>query len=467
MPRTLRAGRNPEFVFPKMEKKKLYNLLVSGNDGSWDGETYNFARSRFLEYTDKEISSRFETLNSSQIAALKALPCLFVYEGLASAAKVGWLKDVTVDRRNVGVTFVLDDRFAPIPILDVGGLEEMLGFERWERNRTHWAVKEVDLFKLLRELNHQTPLDEEPPTPGPSVVELPPEAPTVSATVDSVSTFVGSVLGLDSGGAQMFYRGHSNRSYKLAPTLFRKDEKGIPRHLESEQQMYRELMVSNSRDFHEDLNTLDRLVRMQHFGLPTRLLDITSNPLIALYFACAGGQASVKNGVHQEETQGEVVIFRIQPQRLKYFDSDTASCIANLARLTQAEKDAIDYEIEDTEKFNEQREMKRLLHFIKGEKPYFEPRILRSDLKSVICVKSKLSNDRISSQSGAFLLFGQEAEFLEDGMPDIGITVERVAVSSKTRILKELDQLNINESSVFPHIEKSARYIAGKFSRSD
>lgn len=449
-----------------MESKKLYNLFVTGRDGAWDSATYTFDRSRFLEYTDEDISSRFESLDSSQIAALKALPCLFVYEGFAKPARVGWLKEVELlDRRLIDITFVLDDRFPPLPLLDIGGLPERLRFERWEKNRTHWAVKDVDLFKVLREFNPQVPADEEPPASGPSVAELPPEAPVVLSTVGSVSGFIESVLGLDNRGAQMFYRGHSHGAYKLAPTLFRKDAKGVPRHLESEQQMYRELMVSNSRDFHEDINTLDRLVRMQHFGLPTRLLDITSNPLIALYFACKRGQASVKDGVPQEEVPGEVVIFRIQPERLKYFDSDTASCMANLARLTQAEKDSINYEIEDLTEFNKQREIQRLLHFIKGEKPYFEPRILPADLKSVICVKSKLSNDRISSQSGAFLLFGQEAEFREDGMPEIGIAVERVAVSNKAHILKELDQLNINESTVFPYIEKSAQYIAGKFSR--
>ena len=60
------------------------------------------------------------------------------------------------------------------------------------------------------------------------------------------------------------------------------------------------------------------LVRMQHYDLPTRLLDITTNPLIALYFACADGV----------DYDGEVIIFQLPLARVRYFDSDTVSCLS-------------------------------------------------------------------------------------------------------------------------------------------
>jgi len=230
-----------------------------------------------------------------------------------------------------------------------------------------------------------------------------------------------------------------------------KDDRGNFIYRDAEDRMYRELLVSNSIDFHGDVYTLDRLVRMQHYSLPTRLLDISFNPLIALYFACRSNP----------DDEGEVIVFSMEQSRIKYFDSHTASCIANLTRLPQDSKESIDYSSNDVRKFNGQPAVKRLLHFVKEEKPFFEGRLDPRHLRSVLCVKGKHTNSRIAFQSGAFLLFGHDATLDEGGTPDISI--QRIGVSNKRNVLAQLDQLNINESTVFPYIESSAKYIASKF----
>lgn len=74
--------------------------------------------------------------------------------------------------------------------------------------------------------------------------------------------------------------------------------------------------------------------------------------------------------------------------------------------------------------------------------------------------QGKHSNSRIAFQSGAFLLFGQDAT-LDEGVQRFRSSA--LAVSNKRNVLKQLDQLNINESTVFPYIENSAKYIATKF----
>jgi len=260
---------------------------------------------------------------------------------------------------------------------------------------------------------------------------------------------------------EVFYRGHSNREkYKLEPSLFRKNEVGNYLYRDNEHILYRELLIANPADFSEDEYTLDRLVRMQHYSLPTRLLDITSNPLIALYFACKSGQGRMdEKGKLKDELEGEVIQFSIRREQIKYFDSDAVSCIANLARLPKNGKDNIDF---SGMNFNEQLSIKRLVDFIKEEKPFFEDKIKPADLQKIICVKGKKSNSRISFQSGAFLLFGLNAELKESGNHEI--QVKRIAVKNKASILNELDLLNINESTVFPYIENSAKYIAQKYS---
>jgi hypothetical protein len=90
------------------------------------------------------------------------------------------------------------------------------------------------------------------------------------------------------GCADPFFRGLSNNSHKLLPTLFR--NMGDPinlRHLHSTEMTVFNTFESNSAMFHSNYSRepWETLYEMRHHNIPTRLLDWTGNFAIALYFA--------------------------------------------------------------------------------------------------------------------------------------------------------------------------------------
>jgi hypothetical protein len=281
----------------------------------------------------------------------------------------------------------------------------------------------------------------------------------MATEISSTQEFIQAIFHLrPSADFTLYFRGHSDASYKPQPSLFRQ-----PTLLQNEHLLFREILISNPADFSSDLSAVDKLARMQHYSLPTRLLDLTSNPLIGLYFTCKA-EAKCDDKGKKPEPDGEVIIFKVKKTSIKFFDSDTVSCIANLAQMSKDEKDNLQADFGlDVAQFNVRPAASKLWHFICQEKPYFTPRINPQHLQSIVVVRTKLNNNRILSQSGAFMLFGHGAT-LEGGRSDI--TVDRISVkaSVKKEILRELDELNINESTVFPYIENSARYIKSKYS---
>lgn len=247
------------------------------------------------------------------------------------------------------------------------------------------------------------------------------------------------------------YRGHPDKSYELKPSLFRKKE-----YRRVEKNILRELISIQPKEFRDDKTVFEQLVRMQHYGMPTRLLDLTYNPLVGLYFTCW----------KDKQKDGELLRLTLRKSRIKYFDSDTVSCVANLSSLTGRERDKI-RSFSDSSELNESNVGLRLLHFIKAEKPYFLPEIELSDLESIFAVRPKQTNQRILAQQGGFLIFGLQSS-LED-TNEFGIKIARIKIpaSAKKNLLDELDSININASTLFPEIESAAEYIMSKIPTTD
>jgi hypothetical protein len=78
-------------------------------------------------------------------------------------------------------------------------------------------------------------------------------------------------------------------------------------------------------------------------------------------------------------------------------------------------------------------------------------------------VKAKLTNSRIKSQSGAFLLFGHEAKLPDFGQKEIRISRIRVKAEEKSKILGELDRINVNDATVYPSIGQTADHLRDQY----
>lgn len=269
--------------------------------------------------------------------------------------------------------------------------------------------------------------------------------------INTLSEYIAAITSIrngiieDGSSETLFFRGQCNNLWDIKPSIFRDSLISV------EHKIIQTAKARVPQEFRSCVSPFEELTKLQHYGLPTRLLDITMNPLVALYFACQPTTYTIED--NQSIPYGVVYICTGYEEHEMSFKSKLLSTIAQIEFDGNITLKGLKQKLDIKENLDADT-------FIKL-------------IQDSIFVMPSYSNTRLVRQCGAFIISGainvtvDETDLWNSKIAkcirNLNHEVDKkhllIPNEAKERLLDELDFLNINESTLFPELEHQMSHI--------
>lgn len=233
-------------------------------------------------------------------------------------------------------------------------------------------------------------------------------------TVNSLAEYFSIIKGLSVNASLLWFRGHANIDYKLAPSIYR-----TPYSAKEEAEFMNLFKAKGVKFFPDKSNYFEWLFLMQHYGTPTRLLDWSENALVAIAFATQYRK--------EKDKDKDAVVWCLNP-----------FCINEKARIIQGDEKIINICSHNAV---------ASLYEKGGAFP--------------IAILGSYNSERIIAQKGVFTLFPMIDSFNMEDLPEAEEFLVKINIPAAhvDAIAKELYFIGVNELALFPEPESISKEI--------